>query len=92
MNWKERQKAKKVNDFHLYEGECIRCDRKTKHLSKENDLCFGCEQEDLKFEEKRNAPAYDINDKEAAFRHEKNMQGWSNNMDEEIWDKHFRFK
>ena len=93
MNYREREKAKKNNpDTHLYEGECIRCGVKTKYLSKTNDLCFGCEQDDLEFEEKRNAPLYDSNDKEVAFRHEKEQQGWSDDMDEEIWDKHFRFK
>lgn len=93
MNWKEREKAKKVDpNFHMYEGECMRCGVKTKYLTKENDLCFGCEQDDAEFEEKRNAPPYQIGDKEAEFRHEKSMQGWSDDMDKEIWDKHFRFK
>jgi hypothetical protein len=92
MTYKERQKAKKIDPkFHLYEGDCIRCGVHTRTLSKENDLCFGCEQDNLEYEEKKNAPPYNINDKEAHFRHEKSIQGWSNDMDEEIWDKHFRY-
>jgi len=92
MEYKERLKAKKASNYHLYEGECIRCNVKTKYLTKENDLCLGCEQEDLEFEERKNAPPYDINDKEAAFKHKKEQQGWPDDMDEEIWDKHFRFE
>ena len=59
-------------------------------LGKEDDLCFGCGQDDLEFEESRNAPPYDINDKEAAFNHEKSQQGWNDDMDEQIWNEHFR--
>jgi hypothetical protein len=90
MNYKERQNAKKQSKTHLYEGECIRCGQKVKDLGKDNDLCFGCSQEDLEFEESRNAPAYDVNDNEAAFNHEKEQQGWSDDMDEGIWNEHFR--
>lgn len=93
MTYKEREKAKKINpNFHLYEGNCIRCNCKTSHLSKENDLCFECEQKDLEYEEKRNAPPYDSNDKEAAFKYEKSMQSWDDDMDEKIWDEHFRYE
>jgi len=91
MDWDEREKAKKESNSHLYKGKCLRCGH-SGLLSKESDLCFGCEQEDLEFEEKRNIPPYDPNDKEAAFRHEKEQQGWPDNMDEEIWNKHFRYK
>jgi len=92
MTYTEREKVKKATDFHLYEGECIRCRRKVKDLSKKNDLCFSCEQSDLEFEERRNTPPYDLNDKESRFKHEKSMQGWSDDMDKEIWDKHFQFE
>lgn len=36
-------------------------------------------------------PLYDVNDREAAFQHEKKQQGWGDEHDEEIWNKHFRF-
>jgi hypothetical protein len=32
----------------------------------------------------------DENDKYGEFRHEKEQQGWPDDMDEEIWDKYFR--
>lgn len=94
MNYKERQKAKdaaiKAGKNH-YEGTCTRCKCKSIHIFIEQDLCFGCEQDELEFEEKRNAPPYDLNDREATFRHEKSQQGWSDDRDEEIWNEHFRF-
>jgi len=93
MTNSERKKAKsaaaKAGKNH-YEGTCSRCKAKSIHIFVEQDLCFGCEQDDLEFEEKRNKPIYDPNDKEAAFKHEKSQQGWSDDMDEEIWNEHFR--
>lgn len=91
MTYKERQKAKELSKIHLYKGECIRCGENVMGLGKEDDLCFGCGQEDLEFEESRNAPPYEIGDKEAEFKHEKAQQGWGDDMDKEIWDKHFRY-
>ena len=32
------------------------------------------------------------NSKEDMFRHEKEQQGWSDDKDEEIWNKLFRFE
>ena len=74
-----------------YKGDCIRCGVQTKSLDKESDLCFGCGQDDLEFEEKINSPPYELGDREAEFKHEKSMQRWSDDMDEQIWDEHFRF-
>ncbi len=34
----------------------------------------------------------DLDNAEDRFRHEKEQQGWDDDMDKEIWDKHFRFK
>ena len=90
MTDKEKQNTKKLSKTYLYNGECIRCKKITESLDKNNDLCFGCRQTDLEFEERRNAPPYDINDKEAAFNHEKSQQGWDDDMDEEIQNEHFR--
>ena len=94
MTYKERQKAKSAaikEGRNCYEGTCSRCSCKSIHIFVEQDLCFGCEQEDLEFEESRNSPPYDPNDREAAFKHEKSQQGWSDDRDEEIWNEHFRF-
>lgn len=33
---------------------------------------------------------YEAGDREAEFQHEKQQQGWPDDMDEEIWNKHFR--
>lgn len=90
MDYKERQKAKQLSETHLYEGECVRCKVETKYLGKEDDLCFGCGQEDLEFEENRNAPPYEIGNKESQFAYEKEQQGWDDDMDKDIWDEHFR--
>jgi len=89
MKQKEREKAKSNSNNHLYKGECIRCSLKTDHVYKVNDLCFGCEQDDLEFEEKREMTP-DPNDSMAMFEHEKEQQGWDDSMDEEIWNKHYR--
>lgn len=94
MTNEERQRAKieADPDFHLYEGECIIYDRKTKFLSKETDLCLSCGQEEAEFGDQKNVSLFDPNDKETEFRHEKSIKGWSNDMTEEIWNMHFRYK
>lgn len=71
----------------LITGNCNNCGRKTSHINPESKMCFGCELEE---EERRERLDPDPYSREDVFNHDKQQNGWPDDMDEEIWDKHYR--
>lgn len=58
-------------------GYCIICSKHYEGSEADHDEICGSRLPDFDNEEDR-------------FKHEKDQQGWPDDMDKEIWDKHFR--